>query len=219
MNHTTFLYFFIISVILLSCAQPNGKTKDQAANEPIKLEPLPDEAVATYAAGCFWCTEEIFESLLGVREVIPGYAGGKAEDADYDKVSSGATDHAESVQVYYDPVVLPYKRLTEAFFAGHDPTTLNRQGPDAGRQYRSIAFYRNEEEKQIILNEIHRIDSSGMYPDKVITEVTPFTTFYPAEAYHQNYITHHPNDPYVRGVSIPRFEKFKKQFEGKLKSE
>lgn len=213
MRYTTLLYVIALSAAWVSCSQPNAKIKEQAPPQNITLEPLPGESIATFAAGCFWCSEEIFESLKGVRDAVSGYAGGKAEDADYEKVSSGQTDHAESVQVYYDSSVISYALITAAFFDGHDPTTLNRQGPDSGTQYRSIAFYRNEREKQIILEEIRRIDSSGVHASGIVTQVIPFTAFYPAESYHQNYIEHHPDDPYVKSVSIPRFEKFKREFE------
>ena len=213
MRYTSFLIVIALSVLWNSCTQPNGKIKEQTPPQNIILEPLPGESVATFAAGCFWCSEEIFESLKGVRDAISGYAGGKADDATYEAVSSGRTDHAESVQVYYDSSVISFALITAAFFDGHDPTTLNRQGPDSGTQYRSIAFYRNEAEKQIILEEIRRIDSSGIHPSNIVTQVIPFTAFYPAEPYHQNYIEHNPDDPYVKAVSKPRFEKFKREFE------
>ena len=212
---TTILVAFI--VILFACSPPPGKAKEETNAEPIKLEPQPGESLANFASGCFWCVEEIFESLVGVREVISGYSGGQASDAHYEKVSSGSTNHAESVQIYYDPAVISFEQLTSAFFASHDPTTLNRQGPDRGPQYRSIAYYRNDAEKEIILKEIQRIDSLGLYNDKIVTEVVSFTTFYPAEDYHQNYVARHPNEPYVRGVSVPRFEKFKREFKGNFK--
>jgi len=203
--------------ILFACSPPSGKAKEEVNAESIKLEPQPGEAVATFASGCFWCVEEVYESLVGVREVISGYSGGQASDAHYDIVSSGSTDHAESVQIYYNPAIISFEQLTAAFFASHDPTTPNQQGPDRGPQYRSIAYYRNDAEKEIILKEIHRIDSLDLFKGKIVTEVVPFKTFYPAEAYHQNYVAHHPNESYVRGVSIPRFEKFKREFKGNFK--
>src|SRR5687768_4340237 len=126
------------------------------------------------------------------------------------------TDHAESVQVYYDTTVIDFAQLTAAFFAGHDPTTMNQQGPDRGRQYRSVAFYRNEKEKKIIEDAIAMLNASGSFKDPIITEVAPFTAFYPAEKYHQDYVKEHPNDAYVKGVSKPRFEKFKRQYKGKV---
>ena len=213
-----FIVLFVIVNSVSSCVQKAEKMKTVTKVEPVSLEPLPGEAVATFASGCFWCVEEIYESVMGVREVISGYAGGKAEDANYDAVSNGLTDHAETAQVYYDPKVITFEDLTTAFFAGHDPTTLNRQGPDVGRQYRSIAFYRNEAEKEIILNKIDEINQSGEFKNPIVTEVVPFTAFYPAESYHQDYILRNPNEPYVRGVSIPRYEEFKKKYKGKMKN-
>lgn len=214
---------FLFSCLCLSVAFSCNRRPDNAIiasnSNPVSIAPQDEESVATFASGCFWCAEEIFQSLPGVREVISGYAGGTAEDASYDKVSRGETDHAESVQVYYDSTVITFDLLVDAFFDGHDPTTINQQGPDVGRQYRSIAFYRNELEKDIIQNEILHRDTSGVYESPIITEVTAFTAFYPAEAYHQDYISNNPDDPYVRSVSKPRFEKFKESYEGKLKQE
>ena len=176
------------------------------------------EAVATFSEGCFWCSEEIFQSLVGVRDAVSGYAGGKQPNPTYENVSDGKTGHAESVQVYYDPAVISYSELVAAFFASHNPTTLNQQGPDEGTQYRSIAFYRTPEEKKIIEEAIKTVNDSKKYNHPVVTQVIPFTVFYKAEAYHQEYITHHPNDPYVMHVSIPRFQLFKKTFKGRFKT-
>ncbi len=213
-----FLLLFAIVTMFSSCAPSPKKIKTEVKTERINLEPQAGEAVATFASGCFWCVEEIFESLIGVRVAISGYAGGKAEDANYDEVSRGSTDHAESVQIYYNPSVISFEQLTAAFFASHDPTTLNQQGPDRGTQYRSVAFYRNDTEKQIILNEINRLNQLGAYKNQIVTQVLPYTDFYAAEDYHQNYVAQHPNEPYVRGVSIPRFEKFKREFKGNFKN-
>lgn len=176
------------------------------------------EAVATFSEGCFWCSEEIFQSLVGVRDAVSGYAGGKQKNPTYEEVSDGKTGHAESVQVYYDPSKISFSELVAAFFASHDPTTLNRQGPDEGTQYRSIAFYRSPEEKQIIEDAIKTVNASHKYSHPVVTQVLPFTVFYEAGKYHQEYIAHHPDDPYVRQVSIPRFERFKKSFKGHFKA-
>lgn len=211
---------FSMITVLICTACPNKPMDSNALtnSEPVNIQLTGDESVATFASGCFWCAEEIFESLLGVRDVVSGYAGGIEEDANYDKVSAGMTDHAESVQVYYDTTVIDFAQLTAAFFAGHDPTTMNQQGPDRGRQYRSVAFYRNEKEKKVIEDAISMLNASGSFKDPIITEVAPFTGFYPAEAYHQDYVKQHPNDAYVKGVSKPRFENFKKQYKGKTKN-
>jgi peptide-methionine (S)-S-oxide reductase len=200
--------------IFVSCAQTQGAkipvgSKKKSANE----------AVATFGEGCFWHTEIVFQSLEGVRDAVSGYAGGTDTDPDYEKVCTGTTGHAETVNVYYDPAKISFQTLVKAFFASHDPTQLNRQGNDEGTQYRSIAFYRNEEEKKIIETEIKRISDSKKYSDKIVTEVRPFTKFYKAEDYHQEYISQHPDQPYVRNVSIRDYEEFRKTFkEGKFKS-
>jgi peptide-methionine (S)-S-oxide reductase len=175
------------------------------------------ESVATFAEGCFWHAEIVFQSLVGVRDAVSGYAGGTDTDPDYEKVSGGNTGHAETVQVYYDSSKISFKTLVDAFFASLDPTQLNRQGNDRGTEYRSIAFYRNANEKAIIDAAIKQITDSKKYKDKIVTEVVPFTKFYPAEDYHQEYILNNPGNSYVRIVSIPEFLKFKEEFKGNFK--
>ena len=206
----------IVSIIIFAgCAQTQTDAKIFAGS---KEKPAPNEAVATFAEGCFWHTEIVFQSLVGVRDAISGYAGGTDTKPDYEKVSSGETGHAESVQVYYDPSKISFETLVKAFFASHDPTQVNRQGNDVGTQYRSIVFYRNEKEKQVIEAEIKRIADEKKYAGKIVTEVKSYTKFYPAEEYHQEYILHHPENPYVQHVSIPDFERFRKEFKGSFKS-
>jgi peptide-methionine (S)-S-oxide reductase len=207
----------IISIIFFcGCAQPQNNQAKLFAGS--KDKPSSNEAVATFAEGCFWHTEIVFQSLVGVRDAVSGYAGGTDTNPDYEKVSSGETGHAESVQVFYDPSKISFETLVKAFFASHDPTEVNRQGNDVGTQYRSIAFYRNEKEKQIIEAEIKRIADEKKYSGKIVTEIKPYTKFYPAEDYHQEYILHHPENPYVQNVSIPDFERFRKEFKGNFKS-
>ena len=214
----------VLAILLFtSCAQTQGSNpnKKEALKIPvgIKQKPSAKEAVATFAEGCFWHTEIVFQSLDGVRDAVSGYAGGNGDDPDYEKVGSGETGHAESVNVYYDPAKISFETLVRAFFASHDPTQVDGQGNDMGTQYRSIAFYRNDEEKKIIDAEIKRLANSKKYSGKIVTEVKPFTKFYPAEDYHQEYIFHHPDNPYVRNVSIRDFERFKQEFkEAKFKS-
>ena len=207
----------IFSIIIFAgCAQTqNSRAKIFAAS---KEKPSSNEAVATFAEGCFWHTEIVFQSLTGVRDAVSGYAGGTNTHPDYEKVSSGETGHAESVQVYYDPSKISFETLVKAFFASHDPTQVDRQGNDVGSQYRSIAFYRDEKEKQVIEAEIKRIKDEKKYPGKIVTEVKQYSKFYPAEDYHQEYILHHPENPYVQSVSIPDFERFRKEFKGNFKS-
>ena len=178
---------------------------------------MPGEAVATFAEGCFWHTEIVFQSLVGVRDAVSGYAGGKTTNPTYEKVSGGNTGHAEAVNIYYDPKKISYSQLVSALFASMDPTTLNRQGNDAGTEYRSIAFYRNESEKNIINAEIKKVNDSKKYKNKVVTEVVPLTKFYEGEAYHQEYIFNNPGNSYVQNVSIPDFMHFRKTFKGPFK--
>jgi len=177
------------------------------------------EAVATFAGGCFWAQEEGFQQLRGVREVISGFSGGSVKNPTYEQVTTDQTGHAESVQVYYDPTLISYDDLLTAFFAGHDPTTLNRQGPDVGRDYRSVAFYRTPAEKARIEAAIEQVNKAKHYGGKVVTEVAPFTVFYAAENYHQNYCQLHPDQSYIRNVSLPKVEKLRQAMQGKLKNE
>lgn len=218
----SFLSTILAVILFTSCAQTQGSHSDKKeAKIPVgnKQKSSGKEAVATFAEGCFWHTEIVFQSLEGVRDAVSGYAGGSDDSPDYEKVSSGETGHAETVNVYYDPSKISFETLVKAFLASHDPTQVNGQGNDIGTQYRSIAFYRNDEEKKIIEAEITRLADSKKYSAKIVTEVKPFTKFYPAEDYHQEYILHHPDNPYVRHVSIPDFERFRQEFkEAKFKS-
>jgi peptide-methionine (S)-S-oxide reductase len=202
--------------ILTSCA--TSQDKNNATKIPLGSKTaMPNEAVATFGEGCFWHTEIVFQSLAGVRDAVSGYAGGTVANPDYESVCTGATGHAEVVQVYYDPNVISFETLVRAFFASHDPTTLNRQGNDVGTQYRSVAFYRNEKEKAIIEAEINKMKQSGEYSGQIVTQVEPFESFYPAEEYHQEYIYNHPNNGYVQNVSIPDYLEFRKDFNGNYK--
>jgi peptide-methionine (S)-S-oxide reductase len=206
---------FICVLALGSCAD----SQNSQINIPVgSTKPMPNEAVATFAEGCFWHSELVFQSLVGVRDAVSGYCGGNYANPDYEMVCTGKTGHAESVQVYYDTTKISYETLVKAFFASMDPTQVDGQGPDRGTQYRSIAFYRNEKERQIILAEIKRLTDAKKYSDKIVTQVVPFSKFYAAEAYHQEYIHNNPGNPYVQHVSIPDFLEFKSTFkEGKFK--
>ncbi|MEO6931887.1 MAG: peptide-methionine (S)-S-oxide reductase MsrA [Chitinophagaceae bacterium] len=206
------LIIFGVLATITSCAQ-NQRFRFPAAESK---KPA-NEAVATFAEGCFWHTELVFQSLIGVRDAVSGYTGGKTKKPDYDEVSTGATGHAEAVQVYYDPSLISYETLVKAFFASQDPTTLNRQGNDQGTQYRSMAFYRNDAEKQVIEKEIKRLTDAKAYKSKIVTEVVPSTTFYNAEDYHQEYIARHQDNPYVNNVSIPDYLQFRRSFKGNFK--
>lgn len=210
-----FILVIAIAFLCTACVQTQG----QKTNIPLgtKKNKTSNEAVATFSEGCFWHAEIVFQSLSGVRDAVSGYAGGSDANPDYEKVSTGNTGHAETVQVYYDPSVISYETLIKALFASMDPTELNRQGNDEGTEYRSIAFYRNESEKKIIDAEIIRLTDSKAYKNKIVTEVKPFTAFYPAEDYHQEYVYYHPDNSYVANVSIPEFQHFKKTFKGNFK--
>lgn len=165
---------------------------------------------AVFAGGCFWCVEEVFERVKGVEEAISGYAGEQAPKPTYELVCTGTTGFAEAVAVYYDAGKVSYWELFTAFFAGHDPTQLNRQGPDVGPQYRSAVFYQNEEEKQQAHAYIDKLNASGKYDKPIATTLEPLGDFYVAEAYHQDYYPGHLNQPYVARVSVPKVEKFTK---------
>lgn len=206
------LLFF--SIFLVSCAQSTG------ANDSHKFDTsvlnTDSLQVAYFASGCFWCVEAVFESVEGVHEAISGYAGGEELNPTYESVSSGRSGHAESVQVFYDSSIVSYATLVDVFFNSHDPTTLNRQGPDAGTQYRSAIFYQNEEEKKIAEAKIDALLKNKVF-SRITTELSELETFYPAEDYHQDYERLHPNQGYVKAVSIPRLNKFKEKMPEVLK--
>ena len=168
-----------------------------------------DLKVAYFASGCFWCVEAVFESVEGVVEAVSGYSGGSEPNPTYREVSYGRTSHAEAVAVYYDPILRSFADLVAVYYNSHDPTQVNGQGPDKGKQYRSIVFYQNEFEKDILTAYKKAVAESGLYQKPIATEIVPFERFYPAEDYHQNYEKLHPNDPYIRSVSIPRINRFK----------
>ena len=189
----------------------NNTTKAQATQD---LEGL---SKAYLASGCFWCVEAIYESLKGVEEVVSGYAEGKEENARYDRVSAGSTAHVEAVVVYYNSAEISYETLIKVFFASGDPTTLNRQGPDAGYQYRSAIYYQNDQEKLIAENYRNSLEAANVFNDPIVTDIIPFTTFFEAEEYHQDFEKRNPNQGYVRAVSVPRLKRFQKAFPELLK--
>ncbi len=174
--------------------------------------------VATLAGGCFWCLEAIFDGLKGVTDVVSGYSGGNAANPSYELVCTGRTGHAESVQVTFDPAVISYKELLEVFFTIHDPTTLNRQGADVGTQYRSAIFYHTPEQKAAAEEVIARLTAEKLWDRPVVTELKPFTAFYPAEDYHQEYFARNPRQPYCQVVIAPKVAKFRKHYLERLKA-
>jgi peptide-methionine (S)-S-oxide reductase len=172
---------------------------------------------ATFGTGCFWCTEAIFESLKGVVSATSGYSGGKIENPTYEQVCSGNTGHAECIQVIFDPRQISFKELLEVFWESHDPTTLNRQGNDVGTQYRSVIFYHNAQQKQLAEAYKEQLNSAKAFDKPIVTEISAFSKFYPAEDYHQEYYRLNGHAPYCQFVIKPKLEKFKKAFKDKLK--
>jgi peptide-methionine (S)-S-oxide reductase len=170
------------------------------------------QEIATFAGGCFWCTEAVFQKLRGVSKVVPGYTGGHVADPSYNDVCSGLTGHAEAIQVTYDPAVISYETLLEVFFELHDPTTLNRQDADVGTQYRSAVYYQNEVEKAAIDAAIERVNASGKHQAPVVTEVSPLSEFYVAEDYHHNFYEDNKTYPYCAIVINPKITKLYKNF-------
>ncbi|MCB9173831.1 MAG: peptide-methionine (S)-S-oxide reductase MsrA [Flavobacteriales bacterium] len=171
----------------------------------------------TFGAGCFWCVEAIFSDLKGVEQVVSGYAGGSVKNPSYKEVCTGNTGHAEVCQVTYNPEIITYQELLEVFWQVHDPTTLNRQGGDVGTQYRSAIFYHNEEQRKVAEEFKATLNQEKVYPDPIVTEITAFTNFYPAEDYHQDYFELNGENPYCKAVVRPKVEKFRKVFKDKLK--
>ena len=202
---------------LSSCQSPIKNSKQQAVinAKPVEVPIENSIARAYFASGCFWCVEAIYESVIGVQESVSGYAGGFTKNPTYELSNTGRTGHAEAVEVYYDPKLVSFSTLLDVYFGSQNVAQVNGQGPDRGSQYRSIVFYQNETQKTLILNKISEIEK--MQNTKVAAEVYPFQKFWKAEAYHQNYERLHPNNPYVRNVSIPRLKRFKTKFPHLLK--
>lgn len=211
------LFISIISLAgLSSCAQKDNSKKIKKETKVMttssdKLE------TATFGTGCFWCTEAIFQQLKGVEKVTSGYSGGTVPNPTYEQVCSKTTGHAECLNIQYDPAVISFDELLEVFWQVHDPTTLNRQGADVGTQYRSVVFYHNEEQKAKTEKYKAELDKSGAWDNPIVTTLEPFTIFYPAEDYHQNYYNNNTSQGYCQFVIRPKLEKFEKVFKSKLK--
>lgn len=207
----------LILVLCMALSCTGTTNQHSTAHYSIPAQQIEGLSKAYFASGCFWCVEAIFEEVKGVEEVISGYSGGNSAQPTYSEVSSGKTRHAESVEVYYDPKVVSYATLLKVFFGSHDPTTLNQQGPDRGPQYRSVIFYQNAEEKALAEAYVNQLEQENVFNKPIVTEIVAFDKFYPAEAYHQDYEKNHPENPYVRSVSIPRLNRFKDRFPELLK--
>jgi peptide-methionine (S)-S-oxide reductase len=189
--------------------------------DPIRdLEPTGQgPRTAVLAGGCFWCVEAVYRQLDGVLEVVSGYAGGTAETADYKTVCTGTTDHAEAVRVTYDPTRIRYGELLKVFFSvAHDPTQLDRQGNDRGRQYRSAVFYADEKERSVAEAYIRQLDEAGVFGAPIVTRLEPLEVFYEAETYHQNYAEIHPDQPYIASVAAPKVAKLRRHYGDRLKA-
>jgi peptide-methionine (S)-S-oxide reductase len=208
---------FVASAVAISVL---GVTSFVAAKSTAVPAPVVDAAkaagspqTAVFAGGCFWGIQAVFQHVKGVTSAVSGYSGGEAKTADYHQVSTGETGHAESVQVTYDPGQITYGQLLQVFFSvAHDPTELNRQGPDEGTQYRSAIFYANDEQKKIAAAYVAQLDQARVFPNRIVTTVTPLKAFYRAEAYHQDYATRHPDNPYIVYNDAPKVEHLKAQF-------
>jgi peptide-methionine (S)-S-oxide reductase len=173
---------------------------------------------ATFAAGCFWCVEAVFQDVRGVERVVSGYTGGKKDNPTYEEVCTGMTGHAEALQITFDPKVITYEALLDIFWHTHDPTTPNRQGPDVGTQYRSAIFYHDSAQQQAALESKRRIEEEKVWPLPIVTELVPFTKFYAAEGYHQNYFKNNPNQMYCALTINPKVRKFRIAYRDKLKN-
>lgn len=217
----TLAVFLLLS--LSACAQKEGSLEQSKAFQKMNQNTADNKTngktldTATFGAGCFWCVEAQFQQLKGVEKVQSGYSGGHIPNPTYKQVCTGTTGHAEVVNVYYDPSVLSFDELLAAFWTSHDPTQLNRQGNDVGTQYRSVVFYHNEEQKRKTEEYKQKLNEEKAFNDPVVTEIAPYTTFFKAEDYHQNYYNDNSTQGYCMFVVKPKLEKFKKVFKDKLK--
>lgn len=208
-------YRIYILFILLLLVQPlTGNNQNKKAMDIVNQNKL---ETATFGAGCFWCVEAVFQQLEGVESVTSGYSGGHIKNPSYKEVTTGRTGHAEAVQIKYDPGIISYRELLEVFWKTHDPTSLNRQGPDIGTQYRSAIFYHNEEQKRTAEKSKKEMNQSGYFNDPIVTYIEPYANFYVAEDYHQDFYKNNPNQPYCRLRIDPKMEKLQQQFGKYLK--
>jgi len=205
--------------VLAGCAPATAAQKGLQEAEAMNQEQAEKDGLelATLGGGCFWCVEAVFEEVEGVKEAVSGYAGGRVENPNYQQVCSGLTGHAEVVQVAFDPTVISYAKILEIFFKTHDPTTLNRQGPDMGTQYRSVIFYHDAAQQKIAEELKAKLDESGAFRGRIVTEIAAAPKFYPAEAYHQDYWKQNPGQGYCRAVIGPKMSKFRQVFKDYLK--
>lgn len=207
----------ILSFIFSSCTAKEKPVVKEEFKEPVKTKVKEGMEVATFAGGCFWCTEAVFLEIKGVEKVVSGYIGGKTVNPTYKDICTGETGHAEAIQITFNPNEVAYEDLLEIFFGTHDPTTLNRQGADVGTQYRSEIFYHSEAQKTKAENYIQLLEKENLYDKKIVTKVSSATVFYPAEDYHQNYYNQNSSQGYCQMVIAPKLEKLRKYYKSKLK--
>ncbi|MFN8309338.1 MAG: peptide-methionine (S)-S-oxide reductase MsrA [Chitinophagales bacterium] len=216
MTKTYFSFTLLLVLWLGGCAQKPEKNQKMESKTTATTSPENVDTI-TLGGGCYWCVEAIYQRLEGVLKVESGFSGGHVKNPAYREVCTGETGHAEVVQITYDKTKTSLDEIFKVFFTVHDPTTLNRQGDDVGTQYRSAIFYRNEEQKKVAESVIADLEKAHVYSDKIVTEVTPFSVFYKAEDYHQNYFNEHGSQPYCQIVIRPKVEKFEKVFKERLK--
>ena len=207
----------VLSLIFSSCTAKEKPVVKEEFKEPVKVKVKQGMEVATFAGGCFWCTEAVFLEIKGVEKVVSGYIGGKTKNPTYKDICTGETGHAEAIQITFNPNEVAYEDLLEIFFGTHDPTTLNRQGADVGTQYRSEIFYHSEAQKTKAENYIQLLEKEKLYDKKIVTKVSSATVFYPAEDYHQNYYNQNSSQGYCQMVIAPKLEKLRKYYKSKLK--
>ena len=207
----------VLSLIFSSCTAKEKPVVKEEFKEPVKVKVKQGMDVATFAGGCFWCTEAVFLEIKGVEKVVSGYIGGKTKNPTYKDICTGETGHAEAIQITFNPNEVAYEDLLEVFFGTHDPTTLNRQGADVGTQYRSEIFYNSEAQKTKAENYIQLLEKEKLYDKKIVTKVSSATVFYPAEDYHQNYYNQNSSQGYCQMVIAPKLEKLRKYYKSKLK--
>jgi peptide-methionine (S)-S-oxide reductase len=220
--------FFIVMLLCAGCSRADLSYGRSSSKDPTRsinkgmagkgMESNSGLKLATFGSGCFWCTEAVFQRLDGVEKVVSGYSGGHVDNPTYEQVCTGATGHAESIQITYDPSKVPYDELLEVFWKMHDPTQKNRQGNDVGPQYRSVIFYHDAEQEKLAESYKTKLEAEKIWDRPIVTEIVPFSKFWPAEEYHQNYYNNNTSKGYCAAVITPKIEKFRKIFKDRLKT-
>ncbi len=217
MKNSIKLFSLVLSFAFSSCTAKEKPIVREEFKEPIKIKTQEGMEIATFAGGCFWCTEALFLEVKGVQKVVSGYIGGTVKNPSYREISTGTTGHAEAIQITFNPKEVAFEDLLEMFFGTHDPTTLNRQGADVGTQYRSEVFYHSQEQKDKVEKYIELLEKEKLYSNPIVTKVSSATIFYPAEDYHQNYYNQNSGQGYCQMVIAPKLEKLRKYYKSKLK--